>query len=122
VKALPRWRRSRSNEERLRERPELHRWRGKGGGDWGNPRARLELPGGQPDPAPFILGRHSGWIIWPNVTQIIWPPRIFCPRGQIFWPGKPKTDPLEIFKNRSYFDDNLNSCAKIRCLEIGWLR
>jgi hypothetical protein len=26
----------------------------------------LELPGGQPDPAPFILGRHSGRIIRPK--------------------------------------------------------
>jgi hypothetical protein len=70
----------------------------------GNPRAEWgkELSKGSPT-LPFKYPVATRPDNPAKVTQIIQPHRIFRPGGQIFQPGRPETDPLEVFKNRSYF-------------------
>jgi hypothetical protein len=123
VKALPRWRRSNPGEERLREWPELRRrWRQDGGGGWRNPRG---LGGNYPEGSPtrpllYLVDTPAG--LSGQASPDNPPPGYSAQGGWIFRPGNPELNNLEFSKTDVVLTKNLNSCAKIRCLEIGWLR
>jgi hypothetical protein len=78
-----------------------------------NPRAAWgkDLPKGTPTP-PFKYPATTRPDNLAIVTQIIRPHRIFRPGRRIFQPGRPETDPLEVFKNRSYFDEKFELVCK----------
>jgi hypothetical protein len=77
---------------------------------------------GQPDPAPYIASRNQAGLSGQSDPDNPAPPNI-PPWGQIFWPGAPELKHLVNFsKTDVILTKTLNSCAKIRCLEIGWLR
>jgi hypothetical protein len=116
VKVLPRWRRATSGEIRPRGWPELRRrWR-RGSG------------GGKEDQGVRVGNCPEGSLTHPFYT---WPTLRpdYPARGannpappDIFRPGKPELTTLKFSKIDVVLTKNLNSCAKIRCLEIGWLR
>jgi hypothetical protein len=75
----------------------------------------------QPDPPPFYT--------WPSLRpdysasgRIIRAPRIFRPGGRYSGLGSQKLNNSKFSKIDVVLMKNLNSCAKIRYLETGWLR
>jgi hypothetical protein len=64
--------------------------------------AGWELPGGQPDPPPFIPGCHSGRIIWPNHPDNLAPTDIL-PQGADILAWEARTESLGIFQKQILF-------------------
>jgi hypothetical protein len=131
VKALPRWRRSNPGENRLRRWPEHRRRRRKGGGGGWNPRGGVgkELPEGSPTPSfkypGATLARLSGQSKPGYSTQgggYSSPPGYSAQGGGYSGLGSQKLIHSKFSKIEVLLTKKLNSCARIRCLEIGWLR
>jgi hypothetical protein len=69
-----------------------------------------ELPKGQPDPPSKYPAMSRPDI--PARVGTEYPPPDIPPMRRIFRPGKPKTEQLEIFKNRCCFDEKFELVCK----------